>query len=110
MLFAVVTVSAYHRTQLRQGALCHRYACDPALAGCACSLAATVVGTSSTMQNLAVDVVCDASAAPLQAPVLLRLVFHDAGTYAATAGDGGANGSLRYELDRPENRGLKVAP
>ena len=44
----------------------------------------------------------------MQAPVLLRLVFHDAGTYAAATGDGGANGSLRFELDRPENRGLKV--
>ncbi|KAK9840586.1 hypothetical protein WJX81_003173 [Elliptochloris bilobata] len=42
-----------------------------------------------------------------KAPVLLRLVFHDAGTYAAASGDGGANGSLRFELDRPENRGLK---
>lgn len=40
--------------------------------------------------------------------MLLRLVFHDAGTYAAASGDGGANGSLRFELDRPENRGLKV--
>ncbi len=45
----------------------------------------------------------------MQAPVLLRLVFHDAGTYAAATGDGGANGSLRFELDRPENRGLKVS-
>ncbi len=44
----------------------------------------------------------------MQAPVLLRLVFHDAGTFAAASGDGGANGSLRFELDRPENRGLKV--
>lgn len=40
--------------------------------------------------------------------MLLRLVFHDAGTFAAASGDGGANGSLRFELDRPENRGLKV--
>ena len=40
--------------------------------------------------------------------MLLRLVFHDAGTYAAASGNGGANGSLRFELDRPENRGLKV--
>lgn len=45
----------------------------------------------------------------VQAPVLLRLVFHDAGTYAAATGDGGANGSLLFELDRPENRGLKVS-
>ena len=38
---------------------------------------------------------------------MLRLAFHDAATYDATAGDGGANASLRLELERPENRGLK---
>ena len=41
-----------------------------------------------------------------QAPVLLRLVFHDAGTHRIAEGNGGANGSIRYELDRPENYGL----
>jgi L-ascorbate peroxidase len=39
--------------------------------------------------------------------VLLRLVFHDAGTYSAAAGDGGINASIRFELDRPESFGLK---
>jgi len=49
-----------------------------------------------------------AAAAPKsKAPVLLRLVFHDAGTFDRAAGDGGANGSVRLELDRPENGGLK---
>jgi L-ascorbate peroxidase len=49
-----------------------------------------------------------ASAAPKpKAPVLLRLVFHDAGTFDAASGDGGANASVRLELDRPENGGLK---
>ncbi len=42
-----------------------------------------------------------------QAPVVLRLAFHDAATYDAAAGDGGANASVRLELDRPENFGLK---
>lgn len=42
-----------------------------------------------------------------QAPVVLRLMFHDAATYDARADDGGANASLRFELDRPENFGLK---
>lgn len=42
----------------------------------------------------------------LQAPVLLRLVFHDAGTFLQAAGDGGANASVRLELSRPENKGL----
>ncbi len=39
--------------------------------------------------------------------MLLRLVFHDAGTYSASSGDGGLNASIRFELDRPENFGLK---
>ena len=41
-----------------------------------------------------------------QAPVLLRLVFHDAGTFLQAAGNGGANASIRFELSRPENSGL----
>ena len=42
----------------------------------------------------------------LQAPVLLRLVFHDAGTFSKSEGQGGANASVRFELKRPENSGL----
>ncbi|KAK9807743.1 hypothetical protein WJX72_007848 [[Myrmecia] bisecta] len=42
-----------------------------------------------------------------KAPVVLRLAFHDAGTYDVTAHNGGPNGSIQYELDRPENFGLK---
>ena len=42
-----------------------------------------------------------------QAPVMVRLVFHDAGSYEAAAGDGGVNASIRFELDRPDNFGLK---
>ena len=43
----------------------------------------------------------------LQAPVLLRLAFHDAATHDVAAGDGGANASVQYEFSRPENTGLK---
>ena len=43
----------------------------------------------------------------MQAPIMLRLIFHDAATYNVAAGDGGANASLRLELGRPENKGLK---
>jgi L-ascorbate peroxidase len=43
----------------------------------------------------------------MQAPVILRLAYHDAGTYDAVAGDGGANASVQYELSREENFGLK---
>ncbi|XP_076952986.1 putative L-ascorbate peroxidase 6 [Bidens hawaiensis] len=38
---------------------------------------------------------------------VLRLVFHDAGTYDIDDGSGGMNGSISLELDRPENIGLK---
>lgn len=42
-----------------------------------------------------------------KAPVILRLAYHDAGTFSAAAGNGGANASIQFELDRPENTGLK---
>lgn len=38
---------------------------------------------------------------------VLRLVFHDAGTFEMDENSGGMNGSILYELDRPENSGLK---
>ncbi|XP_052488698.1 putative L-ascorbate peroxidase 6 isoform X3 [Gossypium raimondii] len=34
---------------------------------------------------------------------VLRLVFHDAGTYEMDENSGGMNGSIVYELERPEN-------
>lgn len=42
-----------------------------------------------------------------KAPGVLRLVFHDAGTFESNKDIGGMNGSIVYELDRPENGGLK---
>jgi L-ascorbate peroxidase len=42
-----------------------------------------------------------------KAPVTLRLVFHDAATFSTQVGNGGANASIQYELNRPENFGLK---
>jgi L-ascorbate peroxidase len=41
------------------------------------------------------------------APAAARAVLNDAGTYDVATGTGGFNGSLRFELDRPENRSLK---
>ncbi|KAL4282779.1 hypothetical protein GQ457_16G000730 [Hibiscus cannabinus] len=38
---------------------------------------------------------------------VLRLVFHDAGTFEMNENLGGMNGSIVYELERPENAGLK---
>uniref|UniRef100_A0A7N0V6Y1 L-ascorbate peroxidase n=1 Tax=Kalanchoe fedtschenkoi TaxID=63787 RepID=A0A7N0V6Y1_KALFE len=37
---------------------------------------------------------------------VLRLVFHDAGTFDMIDNSGGMNGSIIFELDRPENKGL----
>lgn len=37
---------------------------------------------------------------------VLRMVFHDAGTFDMVDNSGGMNGSIIYELDRPENAGL----
>lgn len=42
------------------------------------------------------------------APDAARAVLNDAGTYDVTTSTGGFNGSLRFELDRTENRGLKA--
>jgi len=48
-----------------------------------------------------------ASVPKTKCPAVLRLVFHDAGTYLESANDGGMNASVRYELNRPESFGLK---
>jgi hypothetical protein len=42
-------------------------------------------------------------------PVFFSLNLHDALSYDAATGAGGPNGSLRFELDRPENAELKDA-
>jgi hypothetical protein len=38
---------------------------------------------------------------------VLQAVFHDAASYDKEAKTGGFNGSIQFELDRPENAGLK---
>ncbi|CAN0918787.1 L-ascorbate peroxidase 3 [Linum grandiflorum] len=45
------------------------------------------------------------------APIMLRLAFHDAGTYDARTRTGGPNGSIRHrnELSRVANSGINVA-
>ncbi|KAF0898132.1 hypothetical protein E2562_001780, partial [Oryza meyeriana var. granulata] len=42
----------------------------------------------------------------VKAAGMLRLVFHDAGTFDIADKTGGMNGSIIYEVDRPENAGL----
>ena len=49
----------------------------------------------------------DAEAGKAKSAVLLRLAFHDAAPFDAASTSGGANGSIQFELDRPENFGLK---
>ena len=39
----------------------------------------------------------------------MRLALHDAGTYKVVGKKNGANGSIRFELDRPENADCKEA-
>lgn len=43
------------------------------------------------------------------APIVLRLAFHDAATYDWKSHTGGANGSIRNELNNPPNKGLDTA-
>jgi L-ascorbate peroxidase len=45
------------------------------------------------------------------APIMLRLAWHDAGTYDAKTKTGGANGSIRFEeeYNHGANAGLKIA-
>lgn len=45
------------------------------------------------------------------APIILRLAWHDAGTYDANRKNGGPNGSIRNEVEynHAANRGLKIA-
>ncbi len=70
---------------------------------------------ATTLKNLSGAELADVLAAlqdtvpPSKAPVMLRLVFHDGATYRAASKDGGVNGSIQYELDRPESFGLKRA-
>jgi L-ascorbate peroxidase len=39
----------------------------------------------------------------------MRLALHDAGSYQVVGKKNGANGSIRFELDRPENKDVKEA-
>ncbi|KAG0571136.1 hypothetical protein M758_6G204500 [Ceratodon purpureus] len=49
------------------------------------------------------------AAKPEIIPDLLRLAINDAMTYEKETKTGGANGSVRLELNRPENKGLEKA-
>ena len=42
----------------------------------------------------------------MQTPILLRIAFHDAGTWVAADQTGGPNGSVQFELSRTPNRSV----
>ena len=42
----------------------------------------------------------------MQTPILLRIAFHDAGTWVAAEQTGGPNGSVQFELSRTPNRSV----
>jgi catalase (peroxidase I) len=42
----------------------------------------------------------------VQTPILLRIAFHDAGTYVAADNSGGPNGSVQFELRSRSNRAV----
>lgn len=58
-------------------------------------------------ERMAIEAAFASTLPKAKAPVALRLVFHDAATYDVAGGNGGMNASIQYELDRPENFGLK---
>ncbi|CAO2173387.1 unnamed protein product [Urochloa humidicola] len=62
---------------------------------------ATETYDTSIIRNGVRNVLTKAKAAGV-----LRLVFHDAGTFDVRDKSGGMNGSIIYEVDRPENTGL----
>ncbi len=77
-------------------------------------LLSTVSKGQSAMSNAAAkrlrELISNAIAKDLtMAGTLLRLVFHDALTIDLDSGKGGANGSIRFEPNRGENRGLERA-
>jgi len=55
------------------------------------------------------DLIADAIDMHVTAPTwtVLQAVFHDAASYDKETKTGGFNGSIQFELDRPENAGLK---
>mmetsp|Transcript_5591 Transcript_5591/g.14314 ORF Transcript_5591/g.14314 Transcript_5591/m.14314 type:complete len:345 (+) Transcript_5591:100-1134(+) len=72
-----------------------------------CAQAAGGGAPLSPAARAAVDTALAAAVPKGKAPAVLRVIFHDAGTFDAQAGDGGANASVQFELSRPENKGLK---
>lgn len=82
------------------------------------SLSSLLVGTSSLeetpAQSFRSDILALVKDDPSLAGPLLRLAFHDATTFEygpnyvgrGTVKSGGPNGSIRYEVERAENRGI----
>jgi L-ascorbate peroxidase len=76
--------------------------------------AAPQLQPATPAQRAALDTALKKLVTKPKAPLLLRLLFHDAFTYrpgggdgGPGGGDGGSNASIQYELERVENAGLK---
>ena len=69
------------------------------------AVAASTVDTPEA--RTALRAALEANIVKTKAPAVLRLVFHDSGTYREATKDGGMNASVRFELARPESFGLK---
>ena len=67
----------------------------------------TALVPATREQKAALEPVLSKVVNKVKAPVLLRLAFHDAATYRLSDNRGGPNASVQFELDRPENIGLK---
>jgi len=76
-----------------------------------CSTHHANAASGLVMPNLEAQVAINAALRKVmskgKAPSALRLVFHDAGTFNLVKRDGGMNASIQFELERPENFGLK---
>jgi L-ascorbate peroxidase len=78
-----------------------------ALASAPTTLDSVSLRSLTPAERDAIETAFSTTMAKAKAPVMLRLVFHDAGTYLSATRNGGVNASIQFELDRPENFGLK---
>ena len=70
---------------------------------------AVITGSNTGEEGVRANVRALVEGDPKLAASLLRLAFHDATARDTESGEGGANGSILYELERRENYGLGLA-
>jgi hypothetical protein len=102
LLASAVVPGAEAAQHTRRGALKTAAATLIMLTGLAQPVGAETAAAGEVAVRAAVQTALRSTVPASKAPAVLRLAFHDAGTYSVSSRDGGANGSLVYELDRPE--------